>query len=628
MSVTPRPAGVVVGLLTENTAPMLAQAIRLVRSIRWFGGAFAGVRVIVCGVGELERGARATLASLGCEIRTVSRFHPANPTANRHSLIAEMLQEPEEVLFLLDCDTIVVRDPLPHLRSDVFHAKVAPTATVTDAVFERLFAHFGLPKPPRSYRTSMDRKPTIPYFNAGVFAVPKTLLQQLAPPWRRYNEILANDPGLVAPCQRHMHQASLTLALAETGIPVAEMPPALNFQLNATHLPPPPGFAETDPVIIHYHQLATDDGFLLPCPYPGAQKRIDQFHARMLAEGFVRRDAAPVADAAGSRAIAVAGMHRSGTSLVAQLVHAMGVWAGRPDELTAADMFNPTGYWEHEGAVALDREVLQKLSGSWTDVASIDLARLPGEERARFTARAREIARSLHGHGPFLIKDPRMSLLFPLWREALGGDAVCVIAWRDPLAVARSIATRDRHPFLASLAVWEHYTRTVLRETADVPRVLVSYEELLAEPARVAREVHAALTGFGITGLSLPAEERLRQIVKPDFDRSSRRNAPADDALLDEGQRALRDALRSGAALNAPVAPISARTRLLLEEYGARERAEHALREQLTERDLLLSSVFASRSWRLGHRATGLLRLLRRVKDLSAEERWNAMRES
>src|ERR1700750_182533 len=101
-------ANLVVGLLTENTKPMLAQAIRLLRSIRWFGGELAKARVVVCGVGPLEPGARATLEGLGAEIRTVTRFHPANPTGNRHQLLAELLDAPEEMLLLLDCDTLVV----------------------------------------------------------------------------------------------------------------------------------------------------------------------------------------------------------------------------------------------------------------------------------------------------------------------------------------------------------------------------------------------------------------------------------------------------------------------------------------------------------------------------------------
>ncbi|HEX7808059.1 MAG TPA: hypothetical protein VF608_05035, partial [Thermoanaerobaculia bacterium] len=334
------PSDVVVGLLTENTPRMLAQAVRLLRSIRWFGGELAKARIVVCGVGELEANARATIESLGAEVRVVGRFHPANPTANRHSLIAALLDEPERVMFLLDCDTIVVRDPLPDLNGVAFEAKIAPTPTVSDEVFERLFAHFNLPKPERVHLARFSQTLMVPYFNAGVFAIPIALARTLAPSWRKFNQILADNPDLAAPCQRHMHQASLTLALIETGIPYAELPETLNYQVNAQQLEPPPGFAEADPAIIHYHHLVDDDGLLLPVPYPRAQERIDLFHARLRAEGLVQEHrATPTRD---SRPIVVLGMHRSGTSLLTEVIVTLGSYAGQDHELQAPDLFNPT----------------------------------------------------------------------------------------------------------------------------------------------------------------------------------------------------------------------------------------------------------------------------------------------
>ena len=610
-------ANLVAGLLTENTKPMLAQAIRLLRSIRWFGGELAKARVVVCGVGPLEPGARATLEALGAEIRTVTRFHPANPTGNRHQLLAELLDAPKEVLFLLDCDTLVVRDPLPYLNAEVFQGKIAPTPTVNDEVFERLFAHFGLAKPPRSHVTPFDGTPTIPYFNAGVIAIPTRLARTLAPVWRRYNLALAERPELVAPCQRHMHQAALALALAETGIPIAELPSAMNFQLNATHVAAPPGYAEIDPVILHYHHLATDDGFLLPTPYPVAQARIDRFHERMLAEGFVRERAAK--GEAESRPIAILGMHRSGTSVVAQLVQALGAYAGQPDELTPPDMFNPTGYWEHKDVVQLDTDTLAELHATWTDVEHADVAQLSSNKRAAFVARAKTIVRSLEGHGAFLLKDPRMALLFPLWREALR-EPVVVIAWRDPAAVARSIAKRDQRPLLASLALWEHYNRTLLRDSEGLPRVLIAYDELLANPMQVAREVCEQLTTLGVDGLSVPSEERMRQIVQSDFNRSGAEN---DHSLLDAEQRALLASLRNGAVLRQPVAPTSARTLALLAHVRDAERTEAMLRRRIVDLETLLGSIFDSRSWRIGHGLTGFLR---RRGSVTAEDRLEEMK--
>ncbi|MCU1245024.1 MAG: putative glycosyltransferase [Acidobacteria bacterium] len=598
---------------------MLTQAIRLLRSIRWFGGGLAQSRIVVCAVGSLQGDAREELEALGAETRIVSRFHPANPTGNRHQLLSELLVAPEQLLFLLDCDTIVVQDPLPYLRTDAFQGKVAPTPTVSDEVFERLFAHFHLVKPPRTHLARLSGTLMIPYFNAGVLAIPRALAQILAPVWRKYNEILADEPHLVAPCQRHMHQASLSLALAATGIPCAELPEELNFQINAQQVAQPPGFAESDPVIVHYHHLATDDGFLLPCPYPGTQARIEQFHERLRAEGIA--EAHQAAETRSSRPVVVLGMHRSGTSVVTELLTTLGMYVGTPGELTPADMFNPTGYWEYREAVKIDTEIMEALSASWTDnIAGADVSRLSVEQYAAFLARAREVVRSLGGHGTFLLKDPRMSLLFPLWRRVLESP-VCVIAWREPLAVARSLWTRDRQPLLVSLALWEHYNRTLLRDSAGLARLLVSYDELLADPERIAGELHASLTALGVPGLQLPGAERIGQTVNADFNRSGPR-ARTEESLLDPGQHELLAALRSGAALHEPVAPTPARTLELLAEFATFETRQEALLADVAELDDLLRAVFKSRSWRVGHSATMFVQRLRRTSAITALDRW------
>lgn len=615
-----RPASLVVGLLAENTPRMLAQAFRLLRSIRWFGGEMSGVRTLVCIVGTLDPRVRQELEALGAEVRSVTRFHPANPTANRHQLIAALLDTAEEMVLALDCDTIVVRDPLPYLDGETLRAKVAPTATVSDEVFERLFAHFHLPKPPRTHINRLTGTPTIPYFNAGVIAVPKRLLRVLAPSWRKFNLALADQPQLVAPCERHMHQASMTLALVETGIPFAELPEEMNFQTNAQHVEAPPEFDELDPAIIHYHHLSGDDGLILPVRYPRTQSRIDMFNDRMRAEGLAHaKHVSP--HGAQSQPIVVLGMHRSGTSLVTELIAAMGSHAGEAHEHTPADMFNPTGYWEHREVVAIDNAMLEALSATWSDnLGDIDISRLSSTQRAEFSERARKVVESLQGHGSYLIKDPRMSLLFPLWRDVFG-KPVCVIAWRDPLAVAQSLHTRNRQPLLVSLAAWDHYNRALLRDTEGLPRVLVSYDDLLADPAGTVHALQDALRGFGISDLVALSDERIRQIVNADFNRSGRK-ARRDETLLDPDQRQLVADLRSGTALTKTIAPTPARSFELLATFAAAARREQGLRDDLAELDQILGAVFNSTTWRVGHAGTALVRVLRRGNAISAMERW------
>jgi hypothetical protein len=614
------PDEIVVGCVTEDNPKYLGQALRLVQSIRWFGGELAKARVVVGAVEGIDSRARRALQALGADVRIVPRFHARNGPANRLQLLSQLTAEAEPNILMLDCDTIVVRDPLPLLRRDVFQAKVAPLPTVTHEVFERLFAHFGLELPARSYITGYTGTPTIPYFNAGVFTISPELAVRLTPEWGRFNALLAEEPALVAPCQKHLHQAALALALAVTGIPVEEAGAELNFQLNMTQFPAPPDYLEIDPYIIHYHDLVGDDGLLLPCPFPRVQERIDRFNERLRDErsrstGLHRHEPAVRSS---PKQIAVVGMHRSGTSLVARLLNAMGCYAGEERDFPAPDVFNPTGYWEHRDVWALDEEILATLETSWLEPARADLTRLSDDAQLLFAARARAIARALDKHGTWMMKDPRLAILFPIWREALD-QPIIVLVWREPAAVARSLEGRDALPFVLGLALWEEYTRAMLAATAGLPRVCIAYQELIADPTAAATRLHAALVAAGAADLRLPAEDDLRAMIDPALDRH-----PGDDeGLLNRAQAELRDALRSGAALEwAVVPPMQRETRELLATIIAQRHEIAALRSETQEQANLVDAVFSSRSWRLGFGLTRLWRKLVPSKEATAVERW------
>src|SRR5438105_3321701 len=502
---TPFRAGeIVAGCVTENNPKYLGQTLRLLQSIRWFGGELARSRVVVGAVEQLDPRARRAFEALGADIRIVPRFDSRNAPGNRLQLFDELYNGPEQNFFVLDWHTIVVRDPLPLLRRGVFQAKVAPLPTVTHEVFERLFAHFGLPLPERTYVTGYTGTPTIPYFNAGVIAIPADLTRRFVPEWRRFNSLLAAQPELVAPCQKHLHQAALALALAVSGIPIEAAGTELNFQLNMTQFPTPPEYLEIDPYIIHYHDLVDDDGLLLPCPFPKAQERIDTFNERLREERsriLHRRVSVPHRE---PKQIAVLGMHRSGTSLVARLLNAMGCYAGEPHEMPAPDVFNPTGYWEHRDVWALDEEILAAVDASWRDPA-VDLSRIDDAAQKTFVTRARTIASKLDAHGSWMMKDPRLSIVFPIWREALDRP-VCVLVWREPSSVAGSLANRDDLPHAVGLALWEEYTRAMLASTIGLPRVLVSYDDLVADPNGCASRLPQSLAAAGASALILPSQ--------------------------------------------------------------------------------------------------------------------------
>lgn len=190
--------------------------------------------------------------------------------------------------------------------------------------------------------------------------------------------------------------------------------------------------------------------------------------------------------------VLVLGMHRSGTSALTRVLNLLGLDAGR-EVLMGASESNPTGHWEVERLTSFNDRLLDQLGGRWDappPTAPEVLALLAdgdvGDEAAALHA-------EVFADGHWVWKDPRVCLLLPFWRAVLrrgGGDLPHeVVALRDPREVAASLAARDGMTFRYGAALWERYTRTLLRDLSGQRVCFVPYERLLAEPEAVAREL-------------------------------------------------------------------------------------------------------------------------------------------
>jgi hypothetical protein len=316
---TLRPEVCLVGCVAENNDKYLRQTVRFVQAIRWFGGSLAGVRIRVCVVDDIEPAYARRLERLDADVRIVHRFHPRNPYANKLQFFNQLEWNEAEMVMLLDCDTAVVRDPLPFITSDAFQAKIADLPSVSHEVFTQIFNRYGLTLPKRSHVTDFNPTPTIPYCNSGVLFIPAQIGRRLIPAWRDWNIRLADNLEILGPYACHCDQASLAVALAETGVPFRPVDRALNYPLHLTHMPAPAGFAESDPVVIHYHDRIDAEGFLLPTPYPKAQVRIAALNARSRPE---RSRPSPVGPSKPRKTeLLITGIPRSGTSYLCNLLH-------------------------------------------------------------------------------------------------------------------------------------------------------------------------------------------------------------------------------------------------------------------------------------------------------------------
>lgn len=187
-------------------------------------------------------------------------------------------------------------------------------------------------------------------------------------------------------------------------------------------------------------------------------------------------------------ATVVIGMHRSGTSLLAQLLHASGVHLGDETDLLGPAPDNEDGFWEHRGIVEVNDRLLEAAGWAWDRVPSPDVCRSARwDEPTRI--KAKDLVGSLWGSGrPWGWKDPRATITLPFWRD-LVDELRVVIALRDPLEVAASLLKRNGLPLEKGLALWRAYQEHAAAVTAGLPTLVVHFGELVAHPEQETRRL-------------------------------------------------------------------------------------------------------------------------------------------
>ena len=191
--------------------------------------------------------------------------------------------------------------------------------------------------------------------------------------------------------------------------------------------------------------------------------------------------------------IIVLGMHRSGTSAIARLLNLMGAYFGGEKISTGASAENEKGFWERLDVRALNDSMLHNANCDWDRITELDLDAIPEDFVNAYHRSARDIVLNLDAHRPWFIKEPRLSILLPLWRPALELP-FCVHVFRHPLEVAHSLKARNGIPIKVGLALWEAYNTKAIESSSDLPRFFVSYSALLSSPEAVVNQLRETMS--------------------------------------------------------------------------------------------------------------------------------------
>jgi hypothetical protein len=183
-------------------------------------------------------------------------------------------------------------------------------------------------------------------------------------------------------------------------------------------------------------------------------------------------------------------MHRSGTSVVASLLHDLGGDFGDPRDLMEEDQWNAEGYFEDVHVVSLNDALVlgdyerargffagkarqnPRLNVRWALRQSLAKARyfLPVNFLA-IRLRARELEDEMENlardRDERWVKDPRFCLTLHEWLPRIIEKPRVILSYRHPEEVAGSLARRDRCPRMIGRRLWREHNARILRTCSD-----------------------------------------------------------------------------------------------------------------------------------------------------------------
>lgn len=206
----------------------------------------------------------------------------------------------------------------------------------------------------------------------------------------------------------------------------------------------------------------------------------------------------------------VIGMHRSGTSLTAQLCHELGWRVTGPEEfLRQGNRYNPQGYWETSDLVTINRRILYALGGDWHVAPHFRPQWEDAPELVPLKRQAQAFIQQI-STPQATWKDPRLTLTLPFWKPLIR-DVRYIICIRNPLDVALSLYRRDHMTQERALTLWLLYTTQALLNTQQTRRLVVFYEDLTGSSAKAQLErLQAFLEKDGSSKMPLP-------VIHPEF---------------------------------------------------------------------------------------------------------------
>jgi hypothetical protein len=179
------------------------------------------------------------------------------------------------------------------------------------------------------------------------------------------------------------------------------------------------------------------------------------------------------------KTVVVLGMHRSGTSMIAGILHKLGVDMG--EDLIGASLHNPLGHYENIDFINLNKFIFRKAQGT-------DFSPPPRKNILKLENHFRDKIKDLIDKSQSYMwgwKDPRTCITIPLFYPHLD-NPYFVICIRDKDQVVKSL--KKRNPLLSqelATTAYKRYNEDIkkfLDNNPETKSLKLYYSKILKDP--------------------------------------------------------------------------------------------------------------------------------------------------
>ena len=214
--------------------------------------------------------------------------------------------------------------------------------------------------------------------------------------------------------------------------------------------------------------------------------------------------------------IAILSAPRSGSSALSRMIARFGINFGAPNELLAPTDQNKYGFYELQNILDINEQLIsmslnyrvpdilqgigfrEEDSFAYTNCYWMAASRPLNKEMELPTyikEKMDSIIQGLVSEGkPAAIKDARLSVTLPVWTKYF--QPIPIIIWRHPAQVAKSLERMSGLPTSIGEVSWFNYTMSALMSCGNLNPLVISHEDLIGNPEKVARQIYKYLAQY------------------------------------------------------------------------------------------------------------------------------------